>query len=226
METNISDDKNSDTANDAKAVESLGKKFNEARNKMGKSVLEVANHLNLNPHVVEDIENDDYSNLASDVYAKGYLRTYAKFVQLSETEILEQYAALNLGKSIIKKQPQLITEKPPLVNPRHQKGIIYGALGIFLVVFIYWWTSGATDTSDNDLLVLEEKKAVTLEPVIKEKKTEEKLTQQKKTEDKVAENQEKNEKIEVAKKDDEAEIFVEEIPSKPLIVSPEDVLSG
>lgn len=207
---------------------SLGVRFKEARNNLGKSIVEVAAHLHLAEHVIEDIEKDDYSQVASDVYAKGYLRTYAKFVGLPESEILEQYSASGLGKSIVSKQPQLIEKKPPMISRKHQRWATYALSGILFIGFIYWWTSGTSDNEDTSLLVLDAKNNVKNEKPTKPNKALKKV-----------ENTTEDQKITLAKKDNaekENEMSMSETeetksanyiePSKTLIVSPEDVLSG
>jgi len=226
MDSIESDDKEIhevDVTNNVQICTSLGEKFKTARNKMGKSILEVANHLHLAPQIIEALENDDYSQVASDVYAKGYLRTYAKFVQLPEIEVLEQYAALNLGKTIVKKQPQLITQKPPLIKPTQQRLITYSVIGFCLLGFIFWWSSGTSDNDDSPLLVLEEKKPVIVEKPLKKKKKIENV--EKLVEEKTAENKEEKNEINIAAKE-EIERLDQENENIPLILSPEDVLSG
>ena len=51
-----------------------------ARRRYGWSVEDIAEELNLLPHVVEGLENDDYSVVAGHTYAVGYMRNYARLV--------------------------------------------------------------------------------------------------------------------------------------------------
>jgi len=198
---------------ETQSTPSLGNKFKTAREEMGKSITEVANYLNLSAQVISDIESDDYSRVASNVYAKGYLRTYAKLLNLSDREILEEFSVTQLGSAIVEKQPQLISEKPPLINPKYQRWVTCGIMSIFFIGFIYWWSSGAEDNANSNALVLEEKK-----PEVKKvkEKSEEKIEQ------KIVEKKEEE-------KEKEFNIAVEGGESQPvhrLILSPEDVMNG
>ena len=66
----------------------LGKKLSQAREGLGLSVGEVAERLKLSARQIEALEKDDYSNLPETVFVRGFLRSYARFLNLDETEVL------------------------------------------------------------------------------------------------------------------------------------------
>ncbi|WP_144213501.1 RodZ domain-containing protein [Shewanella donghaensis] len=79
--------KNNEAAKDAEQSESLeavataGMLLRTAREKKGVSIEAVAIQLHLRPSVIEDIENDNFDNISSATYARGYAKNFAKYVE-------------------------------------------------------------------------------------------------------------------------------------------------
>lgn len=66
-----------------------GKILRTAREELGLSVDQVADQLHLRPSVVEALEKEDYSEFTSDVFLKGYFRSYCRLVNLHESRMVE-----------------------------------------------------------------------------------------------------------------------------------------
>lgn len=60
------------------------------------SLSEVAQNLLLGKHTIIALEADDYSNISAEVYAEGYLKAYAKFLQIPVEEVLGSFHRLNV----------------------------------------------------------------------------------------------------------------------------------
>jgi len=60
--------------------ESVGKRLSKERLKRGLSLDEAAHATRLRPDKILALENDDYSPFASNVYAKGFLQIYGRFL--------------------------------------------------------------------------------------------------------------------------------------------------
>ncbi|MBL09753.1 MAG: hypothetical protein CL402_04400 [Acidiferrobacteraceae bacterium] len=71
-----------------------GELLRRSRQRVGWSIEEVADELNLLPAVVESIENDNYSEMAGWTYVVGYLRSYAKLVGISIDEAILTHKTL------------------------------------------------------------------------------------------------------------------------------------
>lgn len=67
-----------------------------ARKKANLTVEEVASRLCLRGSVIEAIESDNYSGISRHVFARGYLRAYARFMTLDADKIIELFNALDL----------------------------------------------------------------------------------------------------------------------------------
>jgi len=61
---------------------SLGTVLREAREHMGLSVIDVANQIKFAPRQIESLEADEYKNLHEDAFLRGFVRSYAKILQL------------------------------------------------------------------------------------------------------------------------------------------------
>src|SRR5271154_1391424 len=67
-------------------VESVGKKLNQARVKRGLTIDEAAHATKLRPDKIAALETDDYSRFANNIYAKGFLQIYARFLKVDVTD--------------------------------------------------------------------------------------------------------------------------------------------
>ncbi|MFM2482868.1 RodZ domain-containing protein [Celerinatantimonas sp. YJH-8] len=70
-----------------------GLQLKAAREAAGLSVQEVATRLNLRRQVVVDIENDNAEHHISATFFKGYIRSYAKLLNIPESVVLASYEA-------------------------------------------------------------------------------------------------------------------------------------
>ncbi|MBX7055908.1 MAG: helix-turn-helix domain-containing protein [Pyrinomonadaceae bacterium] len=72
----------------------LGEKLRQAREERGISISEVAEQTRISAHYLESIENDDYRPLPGGIFNKGFVKSYAKFIDIDEQEALQDYARL------------------------------------------------------------------------------------------------------------------------------------
>jgi cytoskeleton protein RodZ len=72
----------------------------KARDAQGMSQEKVAHILHLPLRFVQAMETDDYAKGPQPAFAKGYLRAYARLVQLSPNDILTAFEALNITAPI------------------------------------------------------------------------------------------------------------------------------
>ena len=76
---------------DAQAAGFPGESLVRAREQLGLSAEQVATELRLSPQQVQAIEQSDFSKLPSAVFTRGYIRTYARLVNLDGDELVRQY---------------------------------------------------------------------------------------------------------------------------------------
>lgn len=69
----------------------IGQQLQDARNNKGFSIEYVAGKLHLRGQVISLIEEDAFEKLPEPVFIKGYLRAYAKCVEVDPTPLIELY---------------------------------------------------------------------------------------------------------------------------------------
>jgi cytoskeleton protein RodZ len=141
----MSQDNNTSDNNDRLQV--LGLQLRQAREAHAYSVAEVAERLFLSSNQVNDIEEAQYHRLPAEVFVKGYLRAYAKLLDLDPEQIVNQYQPPQIAAPVI--EPVAEPEPPkPLRDrlPDTSTTLVFGALAalvlLFLVSVIYFSTHG------------------------------------------------------------------------------------
>lgn len=77
-----------------------GGQLRAERESLGVTVREVADTLNLSITVVQALEADDYDRLPGAVFARGYIRAYARLLELDPTPLLERYPGQGPGAEV------------------------------------------------------------------------------------------------------------------------------
>ncbi len=95
-----------------------GAALRAAREKRRLSVAEIAETTRIKMHIVQALENDDYSVIAAPLYGKGFIKLYAEAVGLDPVPLVRQYLG-NYARSI---RPTLKTELPP-PTPMNEDGV-------------------------------------------------------------------------------------------------------
>jgi len=116
--------------------ESVGQQLKKAREKQGLSVSQIAEAQHLRNGVIQAIESGDYKQIDSELFLKGYIRTYAKQVGLNADSII---ADLNIELEPARLQKARDLEANPLVNierRRRRKRRIAKLLLLILVAAI------------------------------------------------------------------------------------------
>ena len=101
---------NSETKNDSS--ETVGNVLRKKREVIGLSIDNIANQLNLDPKLIESLEKNDYVKFNIETYIKGYLRAYAKVLDLDGDTIINLYKESNPEKT-----PEIL----PNVKPKRQR---------------------------------------------------------------------------------------------------------
>lgn len=117
----------------------VGEKLKEAREKRGLTLEAVEEETKIRKTYLEALENEDFGVLPPKVYAVGFLRRYAKTLDLNEEEMIREFKALAYAgdeneEEIFREAKE--TAKPGLdVSKLPLRNIIAGV--IFLVLAIW-----------------------------------------------------------------------------------------
>jgi cytoskeleton protein RodZ len=86
----------------------------KAREENNLSIGHVADRLCLDIRVIEGLENDNYEKLPSTIFIRGYLRNYAKLLEIPEESIIESFDSIHKSQ-----EPKTITPTPK-IKPQTQ----------------------------------------------------------------------------------------------------------
>eukprot|EP00119_Amphimedon_queenslandica_P019362 XP_019859781.1 PREDICTED: uncharacterized protein LOC109588028 [Amphimedon queenslandica] len=139
----------------------IGSRLRRAREDSGRSIQEIADELPLRPKILEALENDDFENLPAPIFVRGYLRTYARLLDISPDPLLEAYERYRFPP------PKLETSTPLsqsiLPSETLFRTLTHVGLAGLIVLILLWWQyrspdgfdlslsdSGSTETIDSE----------------------------------------------------------------------------
>ncbi len=107
--------------------ETAGARLRAAREAGGLSIADVATRLHLDLKIVEALEAGDDSRLPAAIFVRGYLRSYARLVGVSEAEVLGSVPAVSVA------EPRIA---PTLARPRRRRlpALPWQGLGLMVLV--------------------------------------------------------------------------------------------
>jgi len=119
---------------------SLGKTLREAREHLGLSIADVAHQTKLAPRQIEALEADDFQHLPEMPFVRGFVRSYAKILQLDAQPLLAFLPQTNAPPM------PLISDSvevpfPSAHSPQRQNLVWLGAallLAVLVVAFAVW----------------------------------------------------------------------------------------
>jgi len=85
---NQDDSKAAEINNMSGHTPSVGNSLREAREQLGMSVNDVANRIKFAPRQIEALEADDYVRLPEAAFVRGFVRSYARLLELDATALL------------------------------------------------------------------------------------------------------------------------------------------
>lgn len=118
----------------------LGKTLREARERLGLSVADVSGQTKLAPRQIEALEAEDFRSLPEMPFVRGFVRSYAKILQLDAQPLLASVPQENASqKSLV---PNSVEAPFPVASsPQRQNLIWLGAallLSVVVVAFSVW----------------------------------------------------------------------------------------
>ena len=119
---------------DKRAVGELGSRLREARENQGLSLEQVEEVTRIRRVFLEALEEERFDELPGDVYTKGFIRNYARFLGLDPEELLAEYRSLTGEKPTIIPQvldePLMRRSRPPLWASLFLSFMVVLALGL------------------------------------------------------------------------------------------------
>ena len=128
------------------AIQGPGSRLKNAREGMEVSTREVADALNLPIRVIEALEADDFDELQPTVFTRGYLRSYARLLELPGDELLALYPAVQADSET--GIPEV--RETPGLDASQLKLAMAGAAVLIVVVVVLVWIFSGDDAADVD----------------------------------------------------------------------------
>jgi cytoskeleton protein RodZ len=120
--------------------ETPGQILKSAREVRQISIGEIAQRLLLSKTTIVALEKDDYSRIPAPVYAEGYLKAYAKFLQIPIDSVLTSFRSLNIypvseikTETNMQNQTSKSQELPKLESKQHKGHAILGVFAILIL---------------------------------------------------------------------------------------------
>jgi cytoskeleton protein RodZ len=149
------------TTQDSKQVDELsedmivvgpGQMLSEARIKLSLSVEDVADKLKFKKSLVQNIEQDIFDQKLPATFNRGYLRSYAKLVNVDTNDVLSAYDMLGVAEVQRSEMQSFsnLTEK----QAEHSRLMWFSYLivAILFGLMVLWWLQEPTQLVDENLL--------------------------------------------------------------------------
>jgi cytoskeleton protein RodZ len=114
----------------------IGARLKAGRERMGMTLLQVAEKLHVDPKVLEAVEEERFSEFAAPVYVKGHLKRYSELVGENTQQMLDEYSAST--KPVL---PDL-TQLPKASRHADPRKLVLPSLVVliaFALVGTVWW---------------------------------------------------------------------------------------
>ncbi|MEM7250909.1 MAG: RodZ domain-containing protein [Pseudomonadota bacterium] len=130
-----------------------GARLREARERVGFGLEDVAAQLHLDRHTVESLESDRFDALPAPTFVRGYLRAYARLLDLPHAPIIEAFDRRGL------EPPALIADIATGSEARStdlpMRIATYGITAVIVVLAVLWWRNQTVDEGVDPMTVME-----------------------------------------------------------------------
>ena len=115
----------------------LGDLLTKAREKLALSQKEIASRLNLREEIIAALDANDFDKIPAPTYVMGYIRSYARAVNLDSDTLISIY------EGVAEKPPEILPDvKPPIQASSRDKPIqamSYLITFTLVILLITWW---------------------------------------------------------------------------------------
>ncbi len=105
-------------------MDELGSLLREAREAKGLSLVDVQEGTKINPLYLEALEDGRYNDLPTEVHVRGYLRNYARFLELDPEPLLDRYEISRESYSAIS-DPAADDEIGTITGPQREGQVFF-----------------------------------------------------------------------------------------------------
>jgi len=121
-----------------------GQILSDARKRAGLTQLEVAEKLNFRLTLVNEIENEVFDSNLPETFNRGYLRNYAKLVNVSQEDVMASYEQLNVAKAQASELQSFSKGTEKLAESNRIMWVSYIILAVLIGSTVVWWMQNNT----------------------------------------------------------------------------------
>lgn len=119
--------------------ETIGQQLRNAREEKKLTIKAIAKKLIIKPDYLEALERNDQNKLPKGVYAKNYLREYARFLGLDYQSLDEQFfnenkTIKNIDKGVFERQ--IVAKKYLVAVPVVVRNLLIGLVALFCLIYL------------------------------------------------------------------------------------------
>lgn len=119
---------------------SVGSTLREARERMGLSVSDVVNRLKFAPRQIKALEEDDFAQLPEAAFLRGFVRSYARLLQLDDEPLLAALPDTGTRQSVTVERQSVEVPFPSIYTMRRLNIIwLVAALVVALALGLFTW---------------------------------------------------------------------------------------
>lgn len=136
----------------------IGSRFKTAREAMGLSEKDAAQHLHLHPKIITLIENEDFENISLPAtFLRGHLRSYARLLNINEEEIKTTLTQLGMDSSEPTSIKSSLIHNTPINNTSdgYLRWLTYLIVLVLFVLVGVWWNSHPRDVITRNAMKIE-----------------------------------------------------------------------
>ncbi len=145
----MSEDATPRNDNAAEAGPGPGERLQAARIERGIAIEGLANQMHLSVGILQSLESNRFEDIAAPIFVKGYLRSYARIVDLDENEILEQYVS-----EYMESDPPIGSTSNSVAKPAHVRRRTGARWRLWLILLLVaavlggWWYQRSLQTAE------------------------------------------------------------------------------
>ncbi|WP_281213942.1 RodZ domain-containing protein [Shewanella insulae] len=130
--------------------ETLGQWLKAGRESRQITIASVAEQLNLRPSIVKDLEADNYDNIASATYVKGYVKNYARILGLEMAKV-DAYLAESFPVVSAPTMQSFSRKTTRQARDGRLMLVTYLIIFVLLALLVLWWVQKSAMVADIDL---------------------------------------------------------------------------
>ncbi len=136
-----------------------GKILSEARINLGLSQQDIATRLKFHLSLVENIENENFDKNLPDTYNRGYLRNFAKIVNVSQEDILNSYEMLGVAEEQYAEMQSFSQETKKQAEHSRIMWMSYLIITVLIALTVYWFIQDRVLVEQQNSVTFIEKQA-------------------------------------------------------------------